>query len=128
MCHGKERNVARTLHPSIPAAVGDVLARHLDQDGQPLSTPMLARPVLPPTPRGRPSAWVDVPGRQIVDLQSSAGGCAVAGVCSLDVAARWREMLAALAIFVGLSPRARRAWAAASLSASMTVGRPPVRP
>jgi hypothetical protein len=39
-----------------------------------------------------------------------------------------REIPTALAIFVGLSPRARMAWAAASLSASMTVGRPPVRP
>ena len=34
----------------------------------------------------------------------------------------------ALAIVAGLSPRARRALAAASLSASITVGRPPVRP
>src|SRR5271165_4121540 len=34
----------------------------------------------------------------------------------------------ARAIAVGLSPRARRAFAAASLSASITVGRPPLRP
>jgi hypothetical protein len=34
----------------------------------------------------------------------------------------------ALAIWVGLSPRLRRALAAASLSGSMIVGRPPVRP
>jgi len=34
----------------------------------------------------------------------------------------------ALAISIGLSPRARRALAAASLSASITVGRPPWRP
>jgi hypothetical protein len=48
-------------------------------------------------------------------------------------AARWRYTDArltpsALAIAVGLSPRSRRALAAASLSASITVGRPPLRP
>jgi len=34
----------------------------------------------------------------------------------------------AVAIWVRLSPFARRTWAAASLSASITVGRPPPRP
>lgn len=46
---------------------------------------------------------------------------------------RWRYMDAretpkALANWVGLSPLACLAWAAARVSASMTVGRPPVRP